>query len=58
MHGSWPSDIWLTANKLKSPSNFMAGHSKAALLFWFFGGFNVVCGYALLILLDIKIENR
>ena len=38
------------------PSNFIAGRSKAALLVWFFGG--VACGYVLLFLLEIKIENR
>ena len=30
---------WSTANKFKPPSNFIAGRLKAALLFWFFGGF-------------------
>ena len=30
------------AHKLKSLSNFIAGHPNAALLFWFFGGFR--CG--------------
>ena len=45
---------------VKGPhSNFIAGRPKAALLFWFFGGFRCgVCGYVLLFLLDIKIENR
>ena len=33
---------WTTANKLKPPSNFIAGRPKAALLFWFFGGLDVV----------------
>ena len=32
------------ANKLKPFSNFIAGHPKAALLFWFFGDFRcTVC---------------
>ena len=30
---------WSIANLLKPPSNFIAGRPKAALLFWFFGGF-------------------
>ena len=33
---------WSTANQLDSPSNFIAGRLKAALLFWFFGDFR--CG--------------
>ena len=35
-------DPSLTSHKLEPPSNFIAGHSKAALVFWFFGGFR--CG--------------
>ena len=31
---------------------------RAALLFWFCGGLDVVCGYVLLFLLDINVENR
>ena len=38
-----------TANLLKPPSNFIAGRPKAALLFWFFGGFR--CGVPLFIVL-------
>ena len=30
---------WSTANWFKPLSNFIAGRPKAALLFWFFGGF-------------------
>ena len=33
--------------------NFIAGRPKAALLFWFFGDFSVVCCYLLLFLLYI-----
>ena len=53
---------WATANWFKhspkSPSNFIAGHPKAALLFCSLVVLDVVCGYVLLFLLDIKIENR
>ena len=31
------------------PSNFIAGRSKAALLFWFFGGFR--CGVPLFVVM-------
>ena len=34
------------------PSNFIAGHPKATLLFWFFGDFR----YLWLVLLYIKIK--
>ena len=37
------------ATKLKPPSNFIAGRPKAALLFWFFGGFR--CGVPLFIVM-------
>ena len=41
---------WSTANLLKPPaSNFIAGRPKAALLFWFFGGFR--CGVPLFIVM-------
>ena len=33
----------------KPPSNFIAGRPKAALLFWFFGGFR--CGVPLFIVM-------
>ena len=33
----------------KPPSNFIAGRPKAALLFWFFGGFR--CGVPLFIVI-------
>ena len=34
---------------VKAPSNFIAGRPKAALLFWFFGGFR--CGVPLFIVM-------
>ena len=34
---------------VKAPSKFIAGRPKAALLFWFFGGFG--CGVPLLIVI-------
>ena len=40
---------WSTANYLKPPGNFIAGCPKAALLFWFFGGFR--CGVPLFIVM-------
>ena len=40
---------WSTANQFKPPSNFIAGHPKVALLFWFFGGFR--CGVPLFIVM-------
>ena len=40
---------WSSANKLKLPSNFIAGRPNAALLFWFFGGFR--CGVPLFIVI-------
>ena len=30
---------WSTANWLRPPTGFVADRPKAALLFWFFGGF-------------------
>ena len=40
------------------PSNFIAGRSKAALLFWFFGDFK--CGVSLFIVIRViyKYRNR
>ena len=40
------------------PSNFIADRSKAALLFWFFGGFR--CGVPLFIVILVinKYKNR
>ena len=43
--GRTKGEGWSTANKLKPPSNFIAGRPKAALLFWFFGDFR--CGVLL-----------
>ena len=39
-----------------TPSIFIAGRPKAALQFWFFGGF--ICGYVLLFLLDMNIQKK
>ena len=46
---------WSTTNWFKPPSNFIAGH------LFCFGSLvvlDVVCGYSLIFLLDITIENR
>ena len=43
--GRTKGESWSTANYLKHPSNFIASRPKAALLFWFFGGFR--CGVPL-----------
>ena len=45
--GKTKGEGWSTANYSKPPSNFIAGRPKAALLFWFFGGFR--CGVPLFI---------
>ena len=37
-----------------SPSNFIAGRPKAALLFWFFGDFR--CGVLLFIVMSLNIR--
>ena len=42
--------------KASPPSNFIAGHPKAALLFWFFGGFR--CGVPLLSLFLLYINIK
>ena len=47
--GRTKGEGWSTANYLKPPSNFIAGRPKAALLFWFFGGFR--CGVPLFIVM-------
>ena len=36
---------WDDRKLVQTSSNFIAGRSKAALLFPFFGGFRCVCGY-------------
>ena len=36
---------------VEAPSNFIAGRSGAALLFWFFGGFG--CGVPLLVVVSV-----
>ena len=49
---------WSTANKLKPPRNFIAGRPKAALLFWFFGGFRCGVPLFMVILVIYKYKNR
>ena len=41
---------------VEAPSKFIAGHPKAALLFWFFSVLDVVCRYLSLFVLNINIE--
>ena len=50
--GRTKGEGWSTANNLKPPSNFIAGRPKAALLFWFFGGFR--CGVPLFTVILVK----
>ena len=47
--GRTKGEGWSTTNKFEPPSNFIAGRPKAALLFWFFGGFR--CGVPLFIVM-------
>ena len=47
--GRTKGEGWSTTNYFKPPSNFIAGRPKAALLFWFFGGFR--CGVPLFIVM-------
>ena len=46
-----------TANKLKPPSDFIAGRSKAALLFWFFGDLRCCVLLSMVILVIFKYKN-
>ena len=41
---------------VQAPSNFIAGCPKAALLFWFFGGFR--CGVGLYFVILVRYKNR
>ena len=52
------NEAWSTANLFKSPSNFIAGRSKSAPLFWFVCDFR--CGVLLfmVILVIYKYKNR
>ena len=50
------SNICIGFGSKRFPSNFIAGHSKAALLFWSFGDLDVVSGHLLFFSLDIDIE--
>ena len=45
--GRTKGENWSAANKLKPPSNFIAGRPKPALLFWLFSDFR--CGVPLFI---------
>ena len=47
--GRTKGEGWSTTNKFKPHSNFIAGRPKAALLFWFFGGFR--CSVSLFIVM-------
>ena len=49
---------WSTTDKFKPPVIFIAGRSKAALLFWLFGDFR--CGALLLMVIHViyKYKNR
>ena len=53
--GRTKNDGWVTTNLLKPPSNFIAGHPKAALLFWFFGDFR--CSLPLHIVILVLYTN-
>ena len=46
----------LKANILPFKSNFIAGRPKAALLFWFFGGFR--CGVPLFIIMLVVYQYK
>ena len=56
--GRTKGEGWSTANWFKPPSSFIAGRPKAALLFWFFGGFR--CGVPLFVVMLVifKYKNR
>ena len=43
---------------VEAPSNFIAGRSKAALLFWFFGDFRCGMLFFMVILVVCKYKNR
>ena len=55
-YGRTKGEDWLTANYLKSPSNFIADRSKAALLFWFYSDFR--CGVSLFIVIHVIYKYR
>ena len=54
--GRTKGEGWSTANKLKPPSNFIAGRPKAALLFWFFGDFR--CGVVFFMVIFVKYKYK
>ena len=45
-------------NLVQAPSNFIAGHPKAALLFWFFGDFRCDVSLFMVIRVIYKYRNR
>ena len=47
-----------TVKTLKPSSNFIAGHPKAALLFWFFGDLRCGVLLSIVILVIYKYRNR
>ena len=49
--GGAGSGGWSAAGWLRPPGNFIAGRLRAALLFWFFGGFG--CGVPLFVIVLI-----
>ena len=55
-HGRIKGEGWSNANKLKLPSNFIAGRLQAALLFWFFADcrFGVPLFIAILVIYKYK----
>ena len=56
--GRTKGEGWSTANWLKPPSNFIAGRPKAALLFWFFGGFRCDVPLFIVMLVIYLYKNR
>ena len=56
-HGRTKGEAWSTANQLEppTPSNFIAGRPKTALLFWVFGGFR--CGVWLCFVILVRYKK-
>ena len=55
--GRTKGEDWSTANKVKSPSNFIADRLKAAPLFWFFSDFKFGVPLFIVILVIYKNGN-
>ena len=49
---------WSAAGWLRPPSGFVAGHPRAALLFWFFGNFRSAVLFFMVVLVIYKYKNR